>query len=342
MINEWWVGDDRERFWMEITNRTDLGANLWAPQIGDNGREYWSYSLVKHVRPGDIVLHWSKQAGPAMIAYSHVTGPYEVSQITWQSRGTYGRTRPVSGEEPGWLAPLSGATTLRSPVTQQRLREFEEQIRQIRNELAKSINGPLYFPFALSDRRPVRAAQGYLTKIPYDLVSEIPELSELLDIARSEPGDAPGPPRRAPTRGQNLHGGRQSDSEVRRAIEHHAVETVMTLYDDDGYEVEDVGDYKSWDITGWKDGEEVHIEVKGSAGLRTGIDLTEGEVRHAEDFEMTHLVIVDGIDWTRTEAGIKCSGGRVRRCKPWVANRSTLIPTTYRYPLPELENLDQN
>lgn len=33
MINEWWSGSADERFWMEITNRGDLGVNLWAPHL---------------------------------------------------------------------------------------------------------------------------------------------------------------------------------------------------------------------------------------------------------------------------------------------------------------------
>jgi hypothetical protein len=95
VINKWWTRNDRERFWMEITNRADVGANLWAPQVDVSGREHRSYSLAKHVRPGDLVLHWSKQAGPAIVAYSHVTGTLETSQ-TWQSREPYGRQRPSS------------------------------------------------------------------------------------------------------------------------------------------------------------------------------------------------------------------------------------------------------
>ena len=289
MINDWWTGDDRERFWLEITNRTDLGTNLWAPQVDDSGREYWSYSLVKHVRPGDFVLHWSKQAGPAIVAYSHVTGSSQTSQIIWQSRGTYGRQRAPSGEEPGWLAPLSGVQMLRSPVTQGRLREFEDRIRQVRDHMARSIKGPLYFPYALSDRRPIRAAQGYLTKFPYDLLSIIPELSALRDLARAEPGESPQQPAQLRIRrGRTLRGGRQSDVELRRAIERHAVETVLALYRSEGYSVEDVGDRESWDVTACWGGQETHIEVKGSAGSREGVDLTEGEVRNAEDHQPTH------------------------------------------------------
>lgn len=339
MINKWWTGDDRERFWLEITNRTDLGTDLWAPQLDDGGREYWSYSLVNHVRPGDFVLHWSKQAGPAIVAYSHVSGTPQTSAVTWQSRGAYGRQRPSSGEEAGWLAPLSGFRMLRSPITLEGLRGLEDQIRQVHEDLAQLLIGPLYFPFVFSDRRPLRATQGYLTKFPYRLVAVISELSEMRDLARTEPGE-PRQSRQSESNRQTLHGGRQTDTELRRAIERHAVEIVAELYRHEGYDVQDVGDRKSWDITAHRDAEEIHIEVKGSTGARDGVDLTEGEVRNAEDHQQTDLVVVDSINWTRTTDGFTCNGGRMRRWKSWVPDRSVLIPTSYCYPLPRLDDTD--
>lgn len=229
---------------------------------------------------------------------------------------------------------------LRAPVTQQRLREREEQVRQVRDDLANSINGPLYFPYALSDRRPVRTAQGYLTKFPYDLVAIIPELSELRDLARAKPGEPLEQLQQPKSRSRTLRGGRQSDAELRRAIERYAVETVSARYRNNDYHVEDVGDRESWDITAYREAEEIHIEVKGSVGPRDGVDLTEGEVRNAEDHQPTHLVVVDCIGWVRTADGIRCSEGRVRTWSGWVPARSVLIPTAYRYPLPAPDELE--
>lgn len=329
MINAWWVGKDRERFWMEITNRVHLGADLWAPRVDKSGGEHRSYSLAKYVRPGDLVLHWRTQPESAIVAYSYVTG----SRTDSQNHESYGRRRPPSGEEPRWLVSLSGPQMLRTPVTLQRLRELEEQVQKVCDNLKDRIKGSLYFPYVFSVRRQLRTAQEYLTKFPYDLVSIIPELFEMWDLARAEPGE---PPRlqQSENGSRTLCGGRQSDAELRRAIEHHAVETVSTLYRDNKYHVQDVGDHKSWDITACREAEEIHIEVKGSAGVRAAVDLTEGEVHHAEDHQPTHLVVVDCIDWVRTSDGIRCSGGRVRRWRGWVPARSVLRPTAYRYPLP--------
>jgi hypothetical protein len=69
-IQRWWDGNNSERYWMEITEREDIGADLHAPKVDGSGREYWSYSLVTEVNDGDIVLHWWKRgdgAEPALV-----------------------------------------------------------------------------------------------------------------------------------------------------------------------------------------------------------------------------------------------------------------------------------
>jgi hypothetical protein len=225
---------------------------------------------------------------------------------------------------------------LSSSVSQERLRELEDEVRRVRDRLDNSVAGPIYFPFALSDRRPLRAAQVYLTKFPLGLVAAVPQLNYLLELARAEPGDTAEWDDDVPARGaQRPHpGGRQKNIEVRLAIERYAVLTIAKLYSGLGYDVEDVGAYRSWDLTARRDSEEIHIEVKGSAGAREGVDLTEGEIRNAEDHKPTDLAVVDGIGWTRTPSGIECSGGRVRQWHFWTPDRSALVATSYQYPLP--------
>jgi hypothetical protein len=82
-LNRWWEGLPSERYWMEITDREDLGSDLWAPKFDDGGRAYWGYNLVTEVRYGDVVLHWHKtlQGAPAMVGWSLVSGPPEHSEI---------------------------------------------------------------------------------------------------------------------------------------------------------------------------------------------------------------------------------------------------------------------
>jgi len=57
-INEWWIDNPEERYWMEITDRENLGANLIAPTLAKGDKENFSYTLVSHVKPGDVVFHW--------------------------------------------------------------------------------------------------------------------------------------------------------------------------------------------------------------------------------------------------------------------------------------------
>ena len=87
-ISEWWTADPGQRFWMEITDRVDLGADLFAPTTDKGGRPYWGYELVTYVQAGDVVLHWHKELGPepAVVGWSQATGAYEDTDISWQAR----------------------------------------------------------------------------------------------------------------------------------------------------------------------------------------------------------------------------------------------------------------
>lgn len=334
-MNEWWAGNGTERFWMEITTREDLGADLWAPQVDDAGREYWSYALVRYVREDDLILHWSKPGGePAIVGWSRVAGQPVETTIEWQSRGASGRDKPSGGEEPAWLAPLTSFSFLEQPITQARMRELEAVVRRVRDKLAADYDSPLYFPFAISDRRPLRAAQGYLVKFPRDLLAAIPELQPLLALAEAPTNSSLAGKEIRPTSNRGV--GRLADAAVREAIERHAVDTVMTEFIRRGYSVTDVGSIRSWDVEARRGDERVHIEVKGSATRREAIELTDNEVRHAEDYPNSALVVVDDISWSRTEDGcIVASGGTWREWSPWTPSRSDLLATRYRYVLPK-------
>jgi hypothetical protein len=165
-VHEWWADDPRERFWMEITDRSDLGANLHAPQRDDAGNEYWSYALVARVRPGDVVLHWWKVPGdePALVGWSRAADEVRADAITWTAHGSYGRSRPSNRAEPSWLMPLEDFTEFNSAVNLTDLRAQEATLRAVHDALEAEHGKPVYFPFVFSDKRPLRPAQGYLVK----------------------------------------------------------------------------------------------------------------------------------------------------------------------------------
>jgi Domain of unknown function (DUF3883) len=332
-INDWWTGDGDERFWIEITNRDNIGTNVIAPQLNDAGHEEWSYTTVSLVRPGDIVLHWSMLGEPSIVGFSHVSENPFKSRLEWQSRGTYGKTHAPAGKEDAWEALLSGYRKLAVPVTQTRVRELEPELRTVRDELQAAHGGAIYFPFALSDKRPPRAAQAYLTKFPAALVAAIPELDEVRQLAVGSPGVGTDSTKPSKSVSKSSSGyGRQQDSRRRLAVEQYSVRLVIEHLESHGYSVSDVGTKKPWDITAILGSLELQVEVKGSTTDRSAVDITEGEVRHAEDHQRTLLVVIDKI---KMDDQLKCSGGRWRHWVDWLPVREELIATAYRHPLPD-------
>lgn len=332
-INEWWTAHPTERYWIEITDRLDgLGSNLIAPKFAAGGKETASYTLVSYVEPGDVVLHWAKghSREPAIVGFSTVVGEPFSSRITWQARGTSGRARARPSSSSAWEAPLGAFKELDTPVDLQMLRTMESELRALRDQLVASTSGATYFPYAFSDKRPMRTSQGYLLKFPATIIDLVPALAEArTSVARPKPGD------RSPRRGT---GGqrRQPDPQVRRAIEQHAVKWAMAHFTAHGYEVDDVGSTESFDVFAFGTGmDELHIEVKGSAVEAMTIELTDGEVKHwGEDYERV-LVVVDQIAWSRAPNGdVQTSGGRGRVWRTWQLDDVALVPTRYRYPLP--------
>lgn len=171
-IHEWWTANSREIFWLEITDRRCIGGDLLIPQAAASGREVWGYTLVSHVRPGDVVFHYWKPGWqqPAIEGFSVVSGRPKGTTMNWQPRGTYAQAGAGRRRRPAWTAPLQRHTALATPVTLGTLRVNERKLRRIRDQLRSKVGEPLYFPFALSDLRPVRPAQTYLAKMPEDVV----------------------------------------------------------------------------------------------------------------------------------------------------------------------------
>lgn len=147
--------------------RDDLGANLAAPQTDERGEEYVGYTLIREVHDGDVVFHFDRNLGQIVAWSRAVGGPYN-GTIVWAARGTSFRQHGggEAYERPGWFFNLEGPYPLDEPVTLAWLRSHEDQVRTVRATLAATYPGTLYFPFAVSDRRPLRAAQTYMAKFP--------------------------------------------------------------------------------------------------------------------------------------------------------------------------------
>ena len=57
-MRRWWSGLPMERYWLEVTNRDDIGGDLRAPSLGKNGKPYWGHQLLRHLEVGDMVFHY--------------------------------------------------------------------------------------------------------------------------------------------------------------------------------------------------------------------------------------------------------------------------------------------
>src|ERR1044072_3045158 len=167
MIHEWWSDRPNEHFWLEVTQRTDLGANLKAPQTNEHGSEFWSYSLLNHVQPGDLIFHYARPE-QAIVARSVAIGKVWEDDIVWAARGTSARTAGIRPHpRRGWYLGLERFSALEAAVTLEQIRNEQATIVEMRNKIAAVVGEPLYFPFELGQTRALRPMQGYLFKLPH-------------------------------------------------------------------------------------------------------------------------------------------------------------------------------
>lgn len=338
-LNTWWDGDPDQRYWMEITQRDVLGENLLAPKLDGAGREQWSYTLVSLVEPGDRVLHYrtNEPGGAAIVGWSEATDSASTGTITWQARGTRGRARGQATTGPSWFVPLGGLHELDAPVQGRDLAPVEAELLRLRADLETAHGTPVYFPFFQYRPGEIRAQQGYLVKFPAELFSLLPELGAVTGDDREAAPDDTGevsedesPPGKRAARGRTT---RVQDPVLRSAIENHAVDAAIEHYRLlGGTDFEKRG--KPYDVKLTLDGQERHVEVKGSSLTIETVELTINEVIHAGDFQPTDLVVVDGIDWSRTGDVVTAAGGRLRIWRDWAPLDEDLDARKFAYYLP--------
>ena len=172
---EWWDGDAEERYWVEITAREDIGADLHAPSANEKLASFWSYELLNKPLPGHTVYHYDSRR-QAIIGYSEIVGnPWE-DRIVWAAQGMSARKRGIVPHlRNGIRRGLGGFVPLATPLTKARLVQHRRELLAIRDAVA-SRGKPPRFPFIPYGESDLRAIQGYLTKLPRAVLDLFPEL----------------------------------------------------------------------------------------------------------------------------------------------------------------------
>jgi hypothetical protein len=212
-MHRWWDEDAEERFWIEVTDRSDIGADLNAPDTNEKGRRQWSYDLVHEAAEGDTVFHFDQNES-RFVGYSTILGDAWPDEVVWGARGTSARGQHIEPyPRPGHRRGLRGFMPTDGP-TLDSVRSVEGQVLALRERLRATHRDPLYFPFVPYKGQPLGTFQGYFMKMPSDLVDL---------LAMRPPETASGAERvddRAPPVSQERLG-----ADYRTADEHVAVST---------------------------------------------------------------------------------------------------------------------
>ena len=116
-VNAWWTGNTRQRFWLEITDRPDIGVDLHCPQRDAAGNRNPGYSLIWWVQRDDTIFHYDLNKR-AITAWSRATGGVTEAPTVWLSHpGVTRRRLQVPRAQPGWWLDLQGPFPLDQPLT---------------------------------------------------------------------------------------------------------------------------------------------------------------------------------------------------------------------------------
>ncbi len=154
------------------------------------------------------------------------------------------------------------------------------------------------------------------------------------DVGRGTSSDRAGrvkPPSSPPHRQ-----GYMADARARKAIEDRAMEAATAHWVARGFEVQDVSGNHPYDLLCLaEDGEEVHVEVKGTTGAGRTIHLTVGEVGHAREHRgRVALYVLHGIELSDSLEYPRASGGSPVVDEHWDVDAGTLRATDFDWSPP--------
>ncbi|MCL4552052.1 MAG: DUF3883 domain-containing protein [Candidatus Marsarchaeota archaeon] len=117
------------------------------------------------------------------------------------------------------------------------------------------------------------------------------------------------------------------DSDLRRAIEGHAMMVATAHFEGAGYRVDDHHARHSYDLLITRNGHRRYVEVKGTRTDGETVIVTPSEVRFAREND-TVLFILRGVG---VDGSDRVSGGTALIVDPWTPSDNRLTPTGYLY-----------
>ena len=132
--------------------------------------------------------------------------------------------------------------------------------------------------------------------------------------------------------------GFRTNVKQRKAIELRAMKVATEYFEGLGGGVEDVSAKKSFDLAVALHGEDLSVEVKGTAGEGAEVFLTRGEVEHHLTAHPANaLAVVSGIQLQGAADAPEAIGGTLRVVQPWAVLEDGLTPVSYRYVVPSAD-----
>lgn len=152
--------------------------------------------------------------------------------------------------------------------------------------------------------------------------NEQPEIAEAVEALRVIAGKS------RKVSGQGF----QSSSAVRRAIELRAMHLAINHFQQQGWIVEDVSKYESYDLLCTRQEERLYVEVKGTTSEGSKILMTYQEVIHTQqNYPHTALFVVSQIKLINSEADLEAIGGEIKLYQPWLLSDESLKAIAYEY-----------
>lgn len=268
---------------------------------------------------------------PAIVGWSEVVGPLAEAEFVWQPK--QGADQSSLAPRPHWVMPLAGLHLLDEPITIDYLRDQETAVLDVRAQVEAVAKGTTYFPFNGYGSEPgkLRAQEAYMTKFPTELAQLLGSKLELGEFGSTL---APSEDALISTGSAGNAQGYMTDTARKLAVERHAVDLAIELYESLGAtDIKEIG--KPYDLSLLLDGEPVRVEVKGSTTAASSVIVTRNEVKNANEFLRTELVVVDSVVCHFGRSGeLTTQGGNVRRWVNWKPSEASLAARTFDHVLP--------